>query len=45
MIELTIKKENCENWTSYTGIVHCRFKITAKILKWYYERKGFEVEV
>ncbi len=45
MIILIIKKEIVESWLSIKTIKRCRFKITAKILKWYYEKKGYEVEV
>lgn len=44
MITLMIKKEMYENWISFTGFKTCHFRITANILKWYYTKKGYQVE-
>lgn len=45
MTNLIIKKEVVEDWLSIKTVKRCRLEITAKILKWYYEKKGYEVEV
>lgn len=44
MTTLIIKKEICENITSHKGFKVCKFKLTAKILKFYWKRKGYEIE-
>lgn len=44
MITLIIKKQIYKDWLSYTTFIKCRFRLTAKIKKWYYTKKGFEVE-
>lgn len=45
MVTLIIKKEIAESWLSIKTIKRCRFKITSKIIKWYYEKRGYEVEI
>ena len=44
MITLIIKKQICKDWLSFTGVVDCRFKTTARFWEWYYTKKGYEVE-
>lgn len=45
MIILIIKKEIYKDWLSMKTIKRCHFKITAKILEWFYKKKGYEVEI
>lgn len=44
MTTLIIKKEILENWESLKAIIHCKTKIVERILKFYWKRKGYEVE-
>lgn len=44
MTTLIIKREILESWKSLKTIIHCRSKMVAMILKFYWKRKGFEVE-
>ena len=45
MKTLIVRKEQMENWTSIVKIIHFKHKwIRYRLTKWYYIKKGFNVE-
>lgn len=45
MVRLIIKKQEMENWTSLIKIYSFKHKlIKYRLTKWYYTKKGYEVE-